>query len=514
MKNKREKIKLGIDLGTTHTMLVRADAPDYPVLSLPFEYRGKRLVVDRVPTAITLYQGKYYFGPAAEACFLDRFDEGALLRGSLKRLLHNWREGQTVEFDNASPLVDDLLTAFLQELRAAALRSLKIKNADIEAVIAVPANASSSQRFVTLDCFKRAGFDVLHILDEPSASGIQFIHERYKRWDRVETEAVIYDLGGGTFDACLLSIEKGRRRPVLSLGINRLGGDDFDEALLELGREKLGRELGGREKARLLRRAREVKESIGPYTQKLELDFGDQIVSLTVKEYYEALAPWLDRTADLVERLSLASRGTGDGPSRVVMVGGGSLLPLAAKKLRDRFGRARVHLGSRPFASVALGCAIQAGRPDIRTPDRLHNHFGVMRVREDRGEYIDIIFEKGTVLPPRGETVRVEKGPYPPWHDIGRFRYLEFNDWDDETRNIRGDRVDWNEIIFPFDRDLTPDDGPSVDLEVKPVVSTLKLETEKILEEYFLDSHGIITVRLSRTVQDDFSNCYNLFRKP
>ena len=510
MKDQKHKIKLGVDLGTTHTIVVRADKKDLPILQPSYAYNGKRLGSQMTPTAATFYQDKFYFGPAAVACFMDRFEDGAVFFGSIKRLLNEWREGAVIEMEGKRFPIDELLTAYLSELRQAVLKALRLKDAEIEAVIAVPANASSSQRYVTLDCFAKAGFQVLRILDEPTASGLQYVHERYKRWDRVDAEAIIYDLGGGTFDACLISIEKGRCNPIMSLGVNRLGGDDFDEILLDLCQREYGRELTGREKALMLGRARKVKESMGPYTQKLTLDFGDREVSVSVKDYLEALEPLLDRTVELTERLSDRADESG-GACRIVMVGGGSLLPLTAKKIREKFGRSRVHQGSRPFASVAAGCAMEAGAHGLQAVDRLGNHFGVMRVREDRGEYIDVIFEKGTLLPEKGQALKATRGPYAPWHNIGRFQYLEFNDLDQDNGLVRGDRLDWNEIIFPFDREITSSGLSLAELASRPVVSTFQLEAERIIEEYYLDSAGIITVRISRTVQDDFSNCYNLF---
>jgi len=506
-------IRVGIDFGTTHTIVSLAESGNYPVLALLYEYEGEVLPTDQVPSAITFHQGLFYYGPAATAGYLDHFDDGAVLIKSIKRHLQDWHEGKIISLGGLEASVEDLLTGFLGELRLAVLRALDLEKAEIEAVIAVPANASSSQRYITLKCFRAAGFGILRILDEPCASGIQFVHERYKRWDRVETDVIIYDLGGGTFDTTFLSIRRGQYDPKISRGISRLGGDDFDQVLLDLVENRIGRPIGGAEKINLLQRLAAVKENIGPYTQKLHVDVGDQVVTIPIKNYQEAVEPLLNRTIDLVESVLAEVGEGGEPPDRIVLVGGGSLLNLVPKKLKDLFGRAKIHQGLYPFASVAIGAAIQAASPDLKVQDRLNNHFGVIRVRRDGSEYVDVIFEKGRKLPDKGAVVRVACPLYDPRHNIGRFLYLECNDLDPITGQAAGDPVYWNEILFPYDRSINPDGRVTAELDDSTIHETEQLLNERILEEYFLDEYGIITTRISRTVQDRFANCYNLFRR-
>ena len=381
----------------------------------------------------------------------------------------------------------------------------------VEAVIAVPANASSSQRFVTLNCFREAGFKVLRILDEPCASGIQFVRERYKRWDRVEADVVIYDLGGGTFDTTMLTIRRGVYDPVLTRGISRLGGDDFDQALLELVESQLERKFDDRERIHMFQVVREVKENIGPYTQKLYIETPEGMVSVPIKTFLDQARPLMERTIELVQHV-LTEAASSAAPDRIVLVGGGSLLSVVPKILRERFGRTKIHQGLYPFASVAMGAAMQAGQADIAVQDRLTNHFGVLRVREDGAEYVDVIFEKGMPLPRPGQRAHVVRPAYDPRYNIGRFQYLEC----DEVAWPRGEAVGhpayWNRIYFPYDRHLNPD-GSLPELNEDLIEATESLRHERIQEEYFLDEYGIVTSRISRTVQDQFSSCFNLFRR-
>src|SRR5204863_1529460 len=101
--------------------------------------------------------------------------------------------------------------------------------APLEAMLGVPANANSNQRFLTVDAFRRAGFSVLGLLNEPSAASIEFGHRQ-----RVTGRILVYDLGGGTFDASLVELDARTHTVLATDGISTLGGDDFDHVLAEL----------------------------------------------------------------------------------------------------------------------------------------------------------------------------------------------------------------------------------------------------------------------------------------
>jgi molecular chaperone HscA len=506
-------IRVGVDFGTTHTIVAVADDGNYPVLSLPFALDGDIVSTDHVPSRIALFQGKAYYGPAADWCFRSHYKSGVVRIPSIKRLLYEWYEGMTLETREGSFEVETLLTGYLAAIRKAILAAMDLKKAHLETVIAVPANASSSQRYVTLSCFRAAGFKVLRILDEPVASGIQFVRERYKRWDRVKSDVMIYDLGGGTFDTTLLAIDNGKYDPVVTRGISRLGGDDFDRILLDLVEKEIGRRFEDDDLLDMLQQVRDAKESMGPYTQKLHLDVGDDVVSVPVKTFLDASTPLLNQTLDLVDRVLEETRGRSEPPDRIVLVGGGSLLPLVPKTLRDRYGRAKIHQGLYPLASVAIGAAMQAENPDLEVVDRLTNHFGVIRVRADGYEYVDVIFEKGRRLPKKGKQSFVERPGYDPRHNIGRFQYLECDDVDPKTGKARGQKVLWNTVLFPYDRNLNPDGAVPEGLSISDIATTHDLRDERITEEYFLDEYGIITSRISRSVQDNFTSCHNLYRR-
>ena len=103
-------IQVGIDFGTTHTIVVLSDSGNYPILKLPFEFDGEVLVKEYVPSCITFYQEEAYYGPAALECYLRHHRQGAVILRSLKRMLQDWHEGRTIDLLGMKIPVDSLLT--------------------------------------------------------------------------------------------------------------------------------------------------------------------------------------------------------------------------------------------------------------------------------------------------------------------------------------------------------------------------------------------------------------------
>ena len=87
------------------------------------------------------------------------------------------------------------------------------------------------------------------------------------------------------------------------------------------------------------------------------------------------------------------------------------------------------------------------------------------------------------------------------------------HDVDPKTGKARGQKVLWNTVLFPYDRNLNPDGAVPEGLSISDIATTHDLRDERITEEYFLDEYGIITSRISRSVQDNFTSCHNLYRR-
>src|SRR5918911_837351 len=269
-------MKFGVDFGTTHTVLAVIDRGNYPIVS--FEH------ADAIPSIVALDPaGEMHFGYA---------ERGWTVLRSFKRLLNDAHVDAEVRIGDRSLPLGELLVRFFAHVREQLLHhsNAGLRRKDkIEAAVSVPANASTAQRLITLDAYRRAGFDVKAVLNEPSAAGFEYAH-RFRETVTAKREYVlVYDLGGGTFDASLIHMEGRTNEVVTSSGISRLGGDDFDEAIARLVLEKRG---GGKLTAQLLDEVREQKESLNPNTRKF---IGDDTV-IPVEEIYDPCAPLIEQT--------------------------------------------------------------------------------------------------------------------------------------------------------------------------------------------------------------------------
>jgi molecular chaperone DnaK (HSP70) len=259
-------MRVGIDFGTTHTVAAVVDRGNYPVVS----FDG----VDTWPSLVAgNAAGELRFGADAAAV---RHEPGWSVLRSFKRLLNDAGPQTEVTLAGRGHRLADLLTGFLARLRSDLCDRSNAGLApgeSVEAAISVPANASSAQRFLTLDAFVAAGFHVVALLNEPSAASLEYAH-RYRSTITARREYVlVYDLGGGTFDASLLKMTGPANDVVLSEGIQCLGGDDFDEAIVDLVLAGSGLGEVDADRRELLREECAArKEAVGPQTRRFLVD--------------------------------------------------------------------------------------------------------------------------------------------------------------------------------------------------------------------------------------------------
>src|SRR5271170_6173943 len=214
-------MKLGVDFGTTRIVVSAADRGNYPLV--PFETADG--VFDWFPPLIAIKSDQRRFGWDAYAM---QGEPGWAMVRSLKRYLED--AGPQTQLDLGGMLVPltELMSGLIGALRQALIGRFG-ESEPLEVVLGVPANANSNQRFLTVDAFRRAGFSVLGLLNEPSAASIEFGHRQH-----VTGRILVYDLGGGTCDVSLVEISAGLHTVLASEGIPHLGGDDFDLVLAEL----------------------------------------------------------------------------------------------------------------------------------------------------------------------------------------------------------------------------------------------------------------------------------------
>jgi molecular chaperone DnaK len=483
-------MKLGIDFGTTRTVVAAVDRGNYPLLSFEGPDGG---TYDWFPSLLAVHGSERCYG--WDAWSRQQDPQWTIVR-SLKRVLDDAGPHTVLDIAGQNVALMTVLHEMARALRAG------LPDEKLEAMLGVPANANSNQRFLTTEMFRLAGFDVMGLLNEPSAASIEYGHK-----NRAAGVILVYDFGGGTFDASLVEIGERTHRVIASEGISTLGGDDFDQSLAELGLTTEQRDqLSQAELFRLHEECRARKESINPNTRKLALDLdnvreGWGAVTVPIADYYDRCRPMLDETVHLIEDL-LVAHGSPDLEALYV-TGGGSELPLVARVLKETFGR-RVKRSAHTRSATAIGLAIQAdAEAGYVLREKFSRYFGVWR-EADAGRRIifDPLFAKGTPLAAPGEQPLEIRRSYTPVHNIGDFRYLECSHLDDQGQPS-GDVTVWDEIRFPFE--------PGLDDATANVTHSRAAVSQVIEERYTCDASGAVGVKI-RNLTSSYERDYRLGR--
>ena len=484
-------MKLGIDFGTTRIVVAAVDRGNYPVMT--FDTREGS--ADWFPSVIAVSGTDRRYGWDAWSM---QAEPGWTVVRSLKRVLEDAGVDTSVEIDGVRHPLMELLTGMLRELR----RALAV-DGPIEAMLGVPANANSNQRFLTVEAFRRAGFQVLGLLNEPSAAAIEFGHSQ-----KLKGRLLVYDLGGGTFDASVVELDDKTHTVIASDGIATLGGDDFDHVLAEavVGEREL-RALTAAELFRLLEECRRQKEALHPNTRKITVDLdhvreGWGQVTVPAAAYYEQCRPLVEETVRTVS--ALVSHEPIDA---LYVTGGGSELPLVARMLRESFGR-RVRRSAYTRSATAIGLAIQADASSgYALRDVFSRNFGVWREADGgRVMVFDVIFPRGTPLPAPGEPPLTVERIYRPVHNIGHLRYLEASGVD-ASGQPAGDLTVWDQVLFPLDPALQKEEH----LETTPVEPSEAALLQEIEEHYLCTSTGTLVVTI-HNLTSHYSRSFTLGR--
>lgn len=503
-------MRVGIDFGTTHTVVALVDRGNYPVVS----FDGSLDRTDAWPSLIAANAaGQLRFGPDAATVRHDR--EWSVLR-SFKRLLNDAGPTTEVNLAGRNYRLAELLTGFLAQLKSDLCHRSNAGIAPdetIEAAISVPANASSAQRLLTLDAFVAAGFHVVALLNEPSAASLEYAH-RYRSTITAKREYVlIYDLGGGTFDASLLKMTGHANEVTLSEGIQRLGGDDFDDAIVDLvlagvQQSAVDDDIRGLLKDECAAR----KEAVGPQTRRFLVDLtmlDRPPFSCGIDEVYSACAPLVDKTVELLDRV-LRDPSRGDTPwsdlAGIYVVGGAGGFPLVARMLRATFGDKRVKRSPHPFAATAIGLAVFLDKESgFELSERFSRHFGVFREAHAGTDVVfDPIVPKDASLPDDGRSPLVIERTYRAAHNIGHFRFVECSRLVDGRPD--GDVTPYDPVLFPFDPALHDRD----DLGRQPVGRWN--DGPDVEERYVVTPGGAVEVTLT-TQPAGFQRTFRLERR-
>lgn len=494
-------MKMGIDFGTTRTTVAVVDRGNYPVATF-LDIDGNSH--DHIPTMVALSHGRLVYGFDAEEAALA----GCAHVRSFKRILADAHLSALtpVRIGESSFNLLEILSGFFGYL-AATLRSTSSfapipANEPLECVIGVPAHAHSAQRFLTLDAAYHGGFRPLLLLNEPSAAGLEYTHRYASTINSKRTRVLVYDLGGGTFDASLVCVDGTSHEVMSSHGNNKLGGDDFDAALARvlLASQAIdASEIAPSAYARFMSEVRLAKEALLPQSRWISvaspLDPADTL-TISVSAFYEEVEGLVQSTMDTMAPLLKIDEGLPaleDDVAGVYVVGGASDLPVISRLLRSTFGR-RVRRSPHPSASTAIGLAIAADpeAPYLLT-ERLARGLGVFR-EMDGGEMVsfDVVLPHDMLLRADSHGLTTVTRTYKAAHNVGVFRFAECTSVD-EQGVPRSDVSPLDTIYFPFDeqlRDLSPEELSQVYVERREMGPMIQ-------ERYTVDAHGIVWVTIS-----------------
>lgn len=348
---------IGIDLGTTNSCVAVLEGGEPVVIT---NAEGNRTT----PSVVGFTKGgERLVGETAKRQAITNPDRTI---ASIKRHMGT---DHTVEIDGKKYTPQDISAMVLGKLKADAEAYLGEKVT--EAVITVPAYFTDSQKQATKDAGKIAGLDVKRIINEPTAASLAYGLDK----DMGHHKILVYDLGGGTFDVSILEIGDGVFEVLATNGNNKLGGDDFDEVLVNHIADTFARENGvdlRKDKMahqRLKEAAEKAKKELSSsQTASINLPFitvnADGPLHLDMEitraKFDQLTGHLVEKTIDPMKKAMSDAGVTNNDIEKVILVGGSTRIPAVQDAVKKITGKDPFK-GINPDECVAIGAAIQAG---------------------------------------------------------------------------------------------------------------------------------------------------------
>ena len=348
---------IGIDLGTTNSCVAVMEGGEPVVIPNP---EGNRTT----PSVVAFSQnGERLVGQIAKRQSVTNPEHTVI---SIKR---DMGTDKKVKIDGDEFTPQEISAMILQKLKSDAENYLgtEVK----QAVITVPAYFSDSQRQATKDAGRIAGLDVLRIINEPTAAALAFGMDKVDKDQKI----MVYDLGGGTFDVSILDIGDGVFEVLATSGNNRLGGDDFDQRIIDYLVDEFKKTSGIDLKTdkMAMQRLKEAAEKakielsgVGQTNINLPFITADSTgpkhldITLTRAKFEDLIKDLVDATIKPVNQALKDAGLQASQIDQVLLVGGSTRVPLVQEKVKEITGK-EPNKGINPDECVALGAAIQGG---------------------------------------------------------------------------------------------------------------------------------------------------------
>ena len=385
---------IGIDLGTTNSCVSVLEAGEAKVIPNP---EGGRTT----PSVVAFKNGERIVGDAAKRQMVTNKDTIA----SVKRLMGSDKKVEAAGKEYTPEEISAMVLSYLKDYAEGYLGEKVTK-----AVITVPAYFNDAERQATKNAGKIAGLEVERIINEPTAAALAYGLDKQ---DTMQT-VLVYDLGGGTFDVSILELGDGVFEVKSTAGNNKLGGDDFDNRIVDYLKDLFKKENGidlSKDKMamqRLKDAAEKAKKDLsGVTTTQISLPFISQgedgplhlETTLTRAKFEDLISDLVQSTLEPVRKAMKDAKLSSSDLDKIILVGGSTRIPCVQELIKKELGK-EPHKGVNPDEVVAMGAAIQGGVltgevNDIVLLDVTPLSLGI----ETLGGVMTVLIERNTTIP-------------------------------------------------------------------------------------------------------------------